>query len=74
MFEMVRSSISLFLRGKLFANPGKAYLQLMVGIIVTALIFLAGMNGGLPIWGAAAAASFVGGMLQPKLFRNLRYR
>ncbi len=75
MFEMVKNSASLFLRGKLFAEPGKAYTQLAVGIVFTALCFIAALHvAGLTHWAAAAVAGFIGGSVQPFLFRNLRYR
>lgn len=75
MLEMVKSSIGLFFRGKLFAEPGKAYLQLAIGILLTAAVFLLALRiGGLPHWAAAALAGFIGGSIQPYLFRNLRYR
>lgn len=75
MFEMVKNSIGLFLRGKLFAEPSKAYTQLALGVILTAALFIASLRfGGLPHWAAAAIAGFIGGSIQPFLFRNLRYR
>lgn len=75
MFDMVKNSIGLFLRGKLFAEPGKAYTQLALGIAFTVLCFLIALRFvGLPHWAAAAAGGFLGGTLQPYLFRNLRYR
>lgn len=75
MLEMVKNSIGLFMRGKLFADPGKAYLQLAIGVAVTVACFLSALLvAGLPHWGAAIAAGFTGGTLQPYLFRNLRYR
>jgi hypothetical protein len=75
MLEMVRSSIGLFFRGKLFADPGKAYMQLALGIAFTLLCFFAAARGvGLPLWAASAAAGFLGGALQPYLFRDLKYR
>ncbi|MDX2288882.1 MAG: hypothetical protein NW217_08695 [Hyphomicrobiaceae bacterium] len=75
MLDMVRNSITLFFRGKLFADPGKAYRQLAIGIVLTLLCFLAARHlAGLPYWGAAALAGFVGGAVQPYLFRDLRYR
>ena len=75
MFEMVKNSIGLFLRGKLFAEPAKAYTQLVMGILFTVLCFIAALKfGGVPHWAAATIAGFLGGTLQPYLFRNLRYR
>lgn len=75
MIEMVKNSIGLFFRGKLFAEPSKAYMQLLLGVLFTALCFIAALRfGGLPHWGAAIVAGFLGGALQPYLFRNLRYR
>lgn len=75
MLEMVRSSVVLFFRGKLFAEPGKAYTQLALGILFTVLVFVGALKfGGLPLALAAALAGFLGGALQPYLFRNLRYR
>ncbi len=75
MIEMVKNSIGLFLRGKLFAEPGKAYTQLAIGIFLTVAVFLATLHfAGLPHWFAATIAGFIGGSIQPYLFRNLRYR
>lgn len=75
MLDMVKNSIGLFLRGKLFADPSKAYAQLAIGVIFTVLCFIAALRfGGLPHWAAAMVAGFLGGALQPYLFRNLRYR
>ena len=75
MFEMVRSSIGLFFRGKLFAEPVHAYIQLLFGILFTALCFVLAVHfAGAPYWLAAAIAGFLGGVLQPRLFRDLRYR
>ena len=75
MLDMVKNSIGLFLRGKLFAEPGKAYTQLVLGILFTVLCFIAALRfGGVTHPAAAAIAGFLGGTLQPYLFRNLRYR
>jgi hypothetical protein len=73
MWAMARSSIVLFFRGKLFAEPGKAIVQLLIGILVTAVLFVVLAKVGAPSWLAALAAALVGGALQPFLFRNLRY-
>ena len=75
MYEMVKNSVTLFFQGRLFAEPGKAYFQLAIGIFLTALYFIAALRfAGLPYWVAASVAGFLGGALQPYLFRDLRYR
>ena len=57
------------------AEPGKAMTQLLIGVLVTAAIFLiaAKLAGAAP-WLAAVIAGSVGGALQPYLFKDLRYR
>ena len=71
---MILSSSRAFFRGRLFANNGKAFGQIAIGVAVTALLFLAARRLGIPLWGAAAVAGFLGGGLQPYLFKNLKYR
>ena len=73
MWAMAQNSIQLFFRGKLFAEPGKAMLQLLVGVLVTAILFVVLAKLGAPLWLAALIAALIGGALQPYLFRNLRY-
>ena len=74
MWEMARTSIVLFLQGKLFADPSRVYRQVAAGAAVTAalLIVLALLGAPLPV--AAAVAGALGGALQPYLFKDLRYR
>ncbi|MGY4319080.1 hypothetical protein ACVWW1_008407 [Bradyrhizobium sp. JR3.5] len=74
MWAMAQNSIVLFFRGKLFAEPGKAFMMILIGVVVTAslLVLIAKLGG--PLWMAAPVAAFIGGGLQPYLFRNLRYR
>lgn len=74
MFEMALTSISAFFRGRLFAHNAKAFGQIAIGVGATALVFLLARRLGLPLWGAGLAAGFLGGGLQPFLFKNLRYR
>jgi Na+-transporting NADH:ubiquinone oxidoreductase subunit NqrB len=73
MWAMAQNSILLFFRGKLFADPGKAMTQLLIGILVTALIFIVLAKTGAPVWLAALVAALIGGALQPFLFRKLRF-
>jgi hypothetical protein len=74
MWEMAITSIGLFLRGKLFANPAHVYRQIAIGVLVTAAVLIALAEIGVPVWLAALIAGFGGGTLQPYLFKDLRYR
>ena len=65
MFEMVRSSMTLFFQGRLFAEPGKVYRQTAIGAVATAVILVVIGKLGLSLAVAAAAAGFIGGALQP---------
>jgi hypothetical protein len=74
MWAMVQNSILLFFRGKLFAEPAKAYRQIAIGVAITAVLLVALAAMGAPAWIASPFAAAIGGGLQPYLFRNLRFR
>jgi hypothetical protein len=74
MWMMARSAMSLFFKGRLFAEPAKAYRLLAAGCALTAALFVGLALAGLPLWTAALVAGFVGGAVQPVLFKNIRYR
>lgn len=74
MLAMAKSSIILFFRGKLFAEPGKVYRQMAIGAGVTAVLLVVLAKAGMPLAAAAALACLIGGALQPYLFKNLKYR
>lgn len=74
MFQMALSSATLFFKGKLFAEPAKAFRQLALGVAATLALFLILGAIGAPAWLAAAVAGFAGGTLQPYLFKDLKYR
>lgn len=74
MWTMARSAMYLFFKGRLFAEPAKAYLLLAAGALLTAGIFLALAHANLRLLTAGAIAGFIGGGLQPLLFKNIRYR
>jgi hypothetical protein len=74
MWEMAKTSVVLFLHGRLFQDPTKVMTQVAVGILFTALMLFGLALAGVPIMAAAGIAGFFGGILQPYLFRNLKYR
>ncbi len=74
MVDMVLHSIQLFFQGKLFQNPVEVFRQILLGVLITAVVLVATALAGAPLWLAGALAGLVGGLLQPFLFRNLKYR
>lgn len=74
MWTMVKSAVLLFFRGQLFAEPRKAFALIIGNIIFTAILCLGLIMAGTPLWIAALAAGFIGGGLQPILFKNIRFR
>jgi hypothetical protein len=84
MWQIAQNSIVLFFRGKLFKDRSKALGWILVGVLFTAaalvVIELAVVRLQLPLGGgfglvvAAALSGFLGGMLQPYLFRDLKYQ
>jgi uncharacterized membrane protein YjjB (DUF3815 family) len=74
MWDMFKSTVQSFLAGRLFANPRSALRLLAAGIALTAVLLVLGQKFGLPLPAAAAFAAFLGGALQPRLFKNLKYR
>jgi hypothetical protein len=74
MWRIAITSMGLFLRGKLFANPFQVCRQLAIGIFVTAITLFGLAMAGVPVWTAAIIAGFGGGLLQPYLFKDLSFR
>jgi hypothetical protein len=70
---MFWQSAGLFLRGKLFRNPAVFWQKAAVGVSVTAVscVVLVKLVGAL--WPAVLVSALLGGVLQPWLFRNLKY-
>ena len=73
MFEMFTNSVSLFLKGRLFRDPGHVLKQSAIGIFATLFLALGLQSLGLSVLVSVSLASFAGGLLQPWLFRNLKY-
>ncbi len=73
MFEIVKSSMILFFQGKLFKDTNEVMRQLGIGIGLTLVIFLIFAKlAGLAV--AAVVAGFIGGAVQPYLFKDLKFR
>jgi len=73
MFEMVKTSAILFFQGKLFKNNNEAIRQLAIGIAATFFIFIV-LAKFIGLLLAAVFAGFIGGAIQPALFKDLKFR
>jgi hypothetical protein len=74
MWEMAANSLKLFVTGKLFLHMPSVIGLAAVGMAATAVAFIALLKIGVPLLGAVAIAAFAGGLLQPRLYKNLKYR
>jgi len=73
MWDMFSNTLKLFLRGKLFREPGAVFRQWLIGfcVAVTSVVLLAKLGAALGL--AVLAAALISGGLQPLLFKNLKY-
>ena len=74
MWEMAKTSITLFMQGKLFQDTSMVMRQLGMGVAATAVLLVVLALLGIPVWISALLAGLLGGMLQPYLFKDLKYR
>jgi hypothetical protein len=74
MWDMAKSSMTLFFQGRLFADPAQVFRQTALGVALSAVLIVGLAKLGLPLAAAAAIAGLIGGVSQPYLFKNLKYR
>jgi hypothetical protein len=73
MWEMFSNSLGLFFKGKLFREPGAAFRQWLIGFVVSIAGVVLCVKLGLPMWLAVVIVALAVGLLQPFLFKNLKY-
>lgn len=83
MLDLAGNAIVLFFKGKLFKDIGKVFAWIFAGALFTAAVLVAvdravdvlnlPLSSELSLVLAAAVAGFLGGMLQPYLFKDLKY-
>ncbi|CAE6784374.1 MULTISPECIES: hypothetical protein [Nitrospira] len=74
MFDMFWNSVLLFFKGKLFHDLPKVMMLAGVGMTVAAVILIVLAKLGVALWIAVLVAGLSAGALQPRLFRDLKYR
>jgi len=72
MFGMAMDSAKLFFRGKLFQDNSKMMGKLALGAGMGAIVIVVA-GQFLPLWAAALAGGAVSGLVQPVLFKDLKY-
>ena len=70
---MILDSMKLFFTGRLFQDYGKVARQFAVGVICGAAAMVAVGYFVTPVLGAVAGGA-VAGLLQPYLFKDLKYK
>jgi hypothetical protein len=73
MFQMLYDATRLFIRGKLFRDPVLVVRLWAIGMAWTTGAMLALFQLGAPLWVALTLPAFGGGMLQPWLFRDVKF-
>jgi hypothetical protein len=74
MFDMFWNSVVLFCKGKLFQDPYKVMMLVGLGAGMGTVLFVVLVQIGLALWLSVALTSLIVGALQPRLFRDLKYR
>lgn len=72
MFDMFMNSVKLFFAGKLFRDSRAVLTQWLKGFAVCLVLLLAVGWFVSPLLGVVVA-SLVGGLIQPVLFKDLKY-
>jgi len=73
MWTMFSNSLQLFFKGKLFREPGAAFRQWLIGFVVALVALVVLAKIGVPLWLSVVVAALATGVLQPFLFKNLKY-
>ena len=73
MWDMFSNSLRLFLKGKLFREPSAVFRQWLIGFALTLLAVVVLVKLSVPLWIAVAMVALAAGVLQPYLFKNLKY-
>jgi hypothetical protein len=73
MWDMFSNSLRLFVKGKLFREPGAVLRQWSIGFGVSVAAILILVKLGVPLWISVIVAALAVGFLQPYLFKNLKY-
>ena len=74
MLDMFMNSATLFIQGRLFQDTKAVLKMALVGILITTVLCIALSKSGLGMWASVGIAAFIGGVIQPYLFKDLKYK
>jgi len=73
MWDMFANSVKLFCTGRLFREPRAVLRQWLIGSIASLLAMIVLVKLAVPLWLSVIAVAVLAGVLQPFLFKNLKY-
>jgi hypothetical protein len=73
MWDLFNSSLQLLLKGKLFREPLTALRQWSIGFLASLFAMVLLVKLGMPLGVAVLLVAMAAGLLQPYLFKNLKY-
>lgn len=74
MLDMFMNSATLFVQGRLFQDTKAVLKMALIGILITTVLCIALTKIGLGMWLSIGIAAFIGGAVQPYLFKDLKYK
>ena len=72
--DMFTDGLGLLLKGKLFLDTAFVLRQAILGILIGAFALICLSKLGVPMTYAVPAAALFAGMLQPLLFKDIKFR
>jgi len=73
MWSMFNNSLRLFFLGKLFREPRAVFRQWLIGFVVSLVGVIALIKLGAPLGLSVVLVALIVGIMQPYLFKNLKY-
>jgi len=73
MWDTFLNAVMLFLKGKLFRDPGAVVRQTLIGNAIAAVLVVVLAKLGLSLLVVVPIVGIISGAIQPWLFKDLKY-